>query len=339
MATTNTPPLPVKLAGITNATGVSSNVGVNCAASENGEASCWGFYLFNTITTTDSGDISPEPIKWGAPSDIVRIATGGYHACSLHEDGTINCAGANWYGNLGNGEYGTSTRISWIPRPVVNIDDAVDITLGFAHTCAVHATGEVSCWGRNDHGQLGNGTAGSDADSATPVKVIGITDAVSVSASHGSLTCVVHATGEVSCWGSNYLGELGSQNISGSLHSSTDHSAEPVKVDGITDAASVSAGLTHACVVHESGEVSCWGHNAFGELGTAGQIPDDQTPTPIRLEDLADVRAVSTGPVHTCVAHTDGNVTCWGWNEGGQLGNGQPFENTGSHEPSRVLGT
>ena len=327
--------LPVKVEGIETAVGISSDIGLNCATLEGGEASCWGFYWNTDLTTLDDGNTSPVPRMWEDASDISRIEVGGAHACALHDDGTITCAGANWYGNLGNGEFGTS--ISWAPVKVVGIDDAVDVSLGFAHTCAVHATGEVSCWGRNDDGQLGNGTDGAENNSDSPVKVLGITDAVSISAGYNSLTCVLHASGDVSCWGSNVYGELGSNTDGGGTRSAADHSSVPVKISGITDATAVSAGNHHACVLDEAGDISCWGSNSLGELGTGGHLADDQTATPQKVEGVTDAKAVSAGAVHTCALRESGEVICWGWDEHGQLGDGETLARTNSHEPVKVV--
>ena len=336
-ATGDTAPLPVKISGISDAASVSANIGITCAASQSGEVSCWGFYWDNDFTTNDDGDISPVPFPWqGDSNNIARIETGGSHACALHTDRTITCAGANWYGNVGNGEFGTS--ISWQPTSVVGIDDAVDLSLGFYHSCAVHATGEVSCWGRNDEGQLGNGESGMENNSPTPVRVLGITDAVAISAGI-TLTCVLHETGEISCWGSNTLGELGDHEDIGGIHSSVDHSDEPVKIQGISDAMAVSAGANYACVVHETGEVSCWGSNSFGELGIGRQIADSRTDSPLKLSDISDVTAISAGQTHTCALHESGRITCWGWDAEGQLGDGQAFFNTNSFVPVKVSDT
>ena len=326
--------LPVKIDGIETAVDISGEIGVACAVLEEGEASCWGYYL---TATGVYGDASFEPVKWGVTSDIARLETGGSHACALHNDGTISCAGANWYGNTGNGEFGTV--VSWIPEKVVGIDDAIDVSLGFAHTCAVHATGEVSCWGRNDEGQLGNGTDGLDTNSPIPVKIPGITDAVSVALGSLAISCVLHETGEVSCWGPNAFGELGTAEEAGGLHSPVDHLSVPVKIEGITDATAVTAGNNHICVLHETGEVSCWGANTFGELGTGGHIPDDRTANPQKVEGITGAIRIDAGRLHTCVVSDDGSVTCWGWDDGGQLGDGQATENTDSFIPVAVFGT
>ena len=334
-AATTDSALPLKVESISTAVGISTDIGLNCATLESGEASCWGLYWRTDLVETDDGRASPVPRMWADTSDITRIEVGGSHACVLHRDRTITCAGANWYGNLGNGEFGTS--ISWAPVKVVGIDDAVDVSLSFAHTCAVHATGEVSCWGRNDDGQLGNGTDGAENNSNTPVKVLGITDAVNISAGNISLNCVLHETSEVSCWGSNQRSELGTSEDIGGIYSSVDHFAVPVKIEGITDATAVSAGNNHACVLHETGEVSCWGSNGLGELG-ADLIANDQSATPQKVDGITDAKSISAGGSHTCVIRESGEVTCWGWNEQGQLGDGQIYDNTNSFTPVRVFG-
>lgn len=36
--------------------------------------------------------------------------------------------------------------------------EMIQVTTGEGHTCALIATGEVRCWGKNHEGQLGDGT-------------------------------------------------------------------------------------------------------------------------------------------------------------------------------------
>jgi hypothetical protein len=66
-------------------------------------------------------------------------------------------------------------------------------------------SGAVKCWGRNEAGQLGNGT---NVGSNVPVAVTGITDAVSV-AGQGASFCALLSGGSVRCWGEGYYGQLG----------------------------------------------------------------------------------------------------------------------------------
>ena len=94
------------------------------------------------------------------------------------------------------------------------------------------------------------------------MRVEGISDAVAVAAGQLALSCALHETGEVSCWGLNFSGELGT-NISQDL----DHSTVPVRIAGITDAVAISAGTVHVCALLSSGEVHCWGADSLGQSG------------------------------------------------------------------------
>ena len=82
--------------------------------------------------------------------------------------------------------------------------------MGDDSACALHLSGGVSCWGRNDAGQVGDGTT---TRRSTPVRLTSIADAVDISVSSGSDTvrghaCALHRNRTVSCWGSNEVGQL-----------------------------------------------------------------------------------------------------------------------------------
>jgi alpha-tubulin suppressor-like RCC1 family protein len=69
----------------------------------------------------------------------------------------------------------------------------------------VRATGEVRCWGANDHGQLGDETLISRV---TPLPVAAINAASSVAVGGGH-ACATTASGSLQCWGANRFGQLG----------------------------------------------------------------------------------------------------------------------------------
>src|SRR5512140_2120517 len=81
---------------------------------------------------------------------------------------------------------------------------AVAVSGGFAHTCAITTSGSVKCWGANEHGQLGDGSAD---DSALPVDVTLPAPATAIAAGYVH-TCAI-AGGAAYCWGDNTTGALG----------------------------------------------------------------------------------------------------------------------------------
>jgi alpha-tubulin suppressor-like RCC1 family protein len=131
-----------------------------------GGAKCWGDNGHGQLgngTTTESH--SPVAVS-GLSSGVVALAAGGNFACALLSSGGVKCWGANEHGELGDG----STNDRSTPGDVVGLTRGVSaIAAGSYHTCAVLTTGEVRCWGRNDLGQLGDGTK---TDRTTPVTVL-----------------------------------------------------------------------------------------------------------------------------------------------------------------------
>ncbi|MBL8683018.1 MAG: hypothetical protein JNK05_27880 [Myxococcales bacterium] len=207
----------------------------------------------------------------------------------------------------------------------------VQLAAGLDFTCARLADGRVECFGKNDYGQLGNGTT---TRSARPVFVQGITDAIDIR-TYQAHTCVLRANHTVACWGYGEDGQLGQ----GARASSN----VPVAVRGINDAVHISAGHSHSCAVRRNGSVWCWGSNNLGQLGAspaadgprvAAALAEPSTPpqhtavtgagslVPIEIAGVRDAVQAGCGYGHTCALRRDGTVWCWGLNNYGQLGDG-----------------
>jgi alpha-tubulin suppressor-like RCC1 family protein len=166
--------------------------------------------------------------------------------------------------------------------------------VGSNHACAVTTTGEVACWGA----AYGNGTS---ENQATPVLVLGLTDAIAVSGG-SSHSCALRKTRDVVCWGTNAAGQLGD--------GSTEDRLEPAPVSNLTAVRSVSAGGEHTCALLESGDVACWGANEYGEVG----VREGAVRTlPAAVPGVSNVRAISAGGRNTCALLDSGEVSCWGW--------------------------
>ena len=77
-----------------------------------------------------------------------------------------------------------------------------EVSLGELHLCVLGEDGGVRCMGRNDHGELGLGTA-DDQLHVEPVDVVIPHDSpVEFIRTSGGRTCALHADDEVTCWGS-----------------------------------------------------------------------------------------------------------------------------------------
>jgi len=328
-----------KVADINDATSVAAGTSFTCALRQNASISCWGKNSSGELgigQTTYEIASSQVPVEVDGITDARAVDLGWSHACALHSDGSISCWGENEDGQLGNSQ----TAQSHMPLEVEGISDAVSVSTGPFHTCAVRQNGSISCWGLNSIGQLGNGLTDDSGPSQAPVggtavhksaslrsvqlsrftSVIGIADASSVAAGGGH-TCALHQNGIVSCWGNNESGQLGNGRSRLGWNALAQFSAVPVQVEGITDAIAVDAGTGFSCALHETGSVSCWGDNEFGELGN-GQMEDD-SPVPVPVEGIDDATAIATGGTHACAIHQNGAVSCWGNNSLLQRGTNQ----------------
>ena len=110
----------------------------------------------------------------------------------------------------------------------------------------------------------------------------------------------------------------------------------PAIFEGETLVVDLAAGLTHACAVDEGQNVWCWGANDFGELGV-DHLELSSTNIPLVIADFTGAVQVTAGTDHTCALDGDGAVWCWGSNNNGRLGVGDPELNR-TPRPQRLTG-
>ncbi len=189
----------------------------------------------------------------------------------------------------------------------------ISLDAGATHSCAIISDGTVRCWGRNQYGQLGNGTT---VDSLSPVATTALTGARSIS-SGLEFTCATLVDGLVKCWGRNSHGQLG--------NNSTVDAQAPSQVSGITNASKVSVANYHACAVTTAGEVRCWGNNTYGQLGNGNTT---NSLIPVTVTGISNISNISVGLWHSCANTTTGMVYCWGSNADGKLGNGNTIHSS-----------
>jgi alpha-tubulin suppressor-like RCC1 family protein len=108
---------------------------------------------------------------------------------------------------------------------------------------------------------------------------------------------------------------------------------------GSTGFATIATGGSHTCIILRTTNVSCWGNNDKGQLGTAITTPKSATPLPVNdgASPMTDVVALAAGFDFTCALNVAGVVKCWGDNSIKQLGNGT--KNNSSAPVQVALGT
>jgi alpha-tubulin suppressor-like RCC1 family protein len=129
---------------------------------------------------------------------------------------------------------------------------------------------------------------------------------------HGH-TCVLTASGEVACWGSDGSGQLGDGEPGGLRET-------PALVSGLRGVAQVVGGVAHTCARLMDGTVRCWGAGSFGQLGDGGLESRAGPGSPVL--DLHDAVELASGGRHVCARRASGTVVCWGGGSAGQLGDG-----------------
>jgi len=217
--------------------------------------------------------------------------------------------------------------------------DATRTVSGTNRTCAI-LSNNVWCWGKNNMGQLGDGTT---SDSNIPVKVRSIGDMRNgeiidiFTAQHHSCVLTKSSTGRrIYCWGDNRSGQLGNSDFGGS------YSPVPIEIkvvgasaisDFSGDKISAIGGTGDTSCAIASGKVYCWGGNDWGQLGygSPGSPGHSSVPAminsggPNRIPNNYSATKLSTGGSRSrtmCVITTEKRAYCWGQARFGQLGVG-----------------
>ncbi|MDX2218148.1 MAG: hypothetical protein SF172_03930 [Burkholderiales bacterium] len=298
---------PVAAVGLTSgATQVTAGTIHSCALTTSGSVLCWGYNGTGQLGIGTTVDRNTPTLLPNLSFGVSAISAGWVHTCALLSSGGVRCWGNNSFGQLGNGSNTDST----VPVDVTGLGGtAIAISSGGYHSCALMTDRTVRCWGRNFNGQLGNGDFN---DTNTPVTVTGLGGVASL-AGGGLHSCAVTQSGGAKCWGFNNFLQLG--DGTGNTRS------QAGDVLGLTSGvARMAAGRHHTCALTTGGAVKCWGDNDFGQLGD-GTLIDRSVPVDV-IGLAAGVIGISASDVHTGALTSDGGVTSWGGNLGGQLGEG-----------------
>ncbi|MCN9243593.1 Ig-like domain repeat protein [Streptomyces sp. RY43-2] len=307
-------PVAVDLPAGTQLTAVAGGGEHSLGLTSDGRVLAWGGNFFGQLgdgTLTDR--LTPVTVDLPAGTQVTAIAAGLNFSLALTSDGHVLAWGENVNGQLGDGT--TTNRLTPVEVHLPAGTQITAIAAGERHSLAVTSDGRVFAWGRNDLGQLGDGTT---IFRTTPVETLlpaGV-QATAVAGGEGH-SLAVTSDGRVFAWGWNAFGQLGD--------GTTINRLTPVEVHlpvG-THAVAVAAGndSRHSLALTSDGGVLAWGLNSSGQLGD-GTTTNRLTPVEALLPVGTQVTAISAGNVHSLALASDGRVLAWGGNTFGQLGDG-----------------
>ena len=256
--------------------------------------------------------------------DIVQLAVGA-HACAVSLTDNAYCWGYNGNGQLGNGGTALVTAMpvavaGGLPFEKVVVSQVED------DTCALTIAGIAYCWGRNDRGEIGDGTS---TGRLVPTRVstdLAFRD-LSVGAGHA---CAVATTGAAYCWGFSPNGAFGDGSVGLRL-------TPALSAPGLTFKRIVT-GSDYTCGLTLTGAAYCWGLGVQGQLGN-GSTAISSVPVPV--SGGLTFQSLVAGGFAACGLTDDGKAYCWGHNFYGTLGIGTSATEGGqsrSLTPVAVLG-
>jgi alpha-tubulin suppressor-like RCC1 family protein len=156
-----------------------------------------------------------------APSQSYKFTSiGDVHRCEQKLDGTLDCWGANYWGQFGDG-----TAPTYSATPVTAAGGAAypSFVAQRDANCALTSDGRAQCWGSNWAGQIGDG---STQNALVPTDVSGAHRfAALFSSGNSDFACGVDDKGHAYCWGWGDFGQLGDGGFASS--------SAPVQVQGV----------------------------------------------------------------------------------------------------------
>jgi len=319
-----------------------------CGLTTDGTVLCWGSNDYGQLGGANAPR-SAVPVTIASPLRFHQLSAGQVHACALTEEGQAFCWGDDRGGQLAAPSSDRCAhRARCAKRPIAAAGKLRfrQLAASAFSTCGLAADGLTYCWGRNQFGQLGDGTT---KDRRKPTLVAGAPAFERLIGSAAGV-CGVTAEGVTLCWGYEAAAPVGGQpgyaptplslgaNLAGVHPGACGLSSSGVATCTFMRASSdFSQGVTSArvtgpidrlladlatgmgpifCGLTGDGAAYCWGPRSYEDLVAGKGF------AAVAVSESRRFRTLTLGFEHACGITPAGAAYCWGSNSEGQLGDG-----------------
>ncbi len=329
-----------------------------CAVTTDHRLKCFGYNNYGQLGQGDRTSRGFATDQMGNSLEWVDLGTGrtinsvldvedalsinNHTVCAILDDYSTKCWGIGSKGKSGHGNTatrgdGASEVGDGIPVLDFNTDNAIQISVGLEHTCAVLQNNTVKCWGEGDYGRLGYGNTTDQTKAPKDVSEVSLgtghtATKVSVGYYH---TCALLDDGNVKCWGRNNYGQLGYGDVDdrGDNGGEMGDNLNYVDLGTSKTAKDIELQGDSSCAILNDDTVKCWGYNGYGNLGQgstatrgdgAGEMGD--VLVTVNLGTGRTAQKLYGGINQMCAKLDNNDVKCWGRNDTAQLAQGHRFD-------------
>lgn len=296
--------VPTMVHGMTQVAQIIAGEACAFAVKADGTLYAWGFNGTSAQLGVGSVQLAtPTLINIGDDERVKQLVNANYHTVVVTQTKRVYCWGKNDYGQLG-----VSSHLTSISKPRRQLDNekAKMVAAGDNHTLAVTTDGKLYAWGRNNAGQLCDGT--TDNREATTLITTGVKTVVA-----GADTTVI-----IKQDGGMWINANPDETEPLLTNVRTAVVANRIYVITNNNELLVMDGPTATKLMDDVKSVSAGGDLAFAIKNDLTLWTCDANPRQI----LTNVAKVSTCGEHTLALKKDGSIWVWGMNEQSQLGLG-----------------